>query len=268
MPISVKKFQQKILNYYDTHRRQLPWRTTTDPYAILLSEIMLQQTQVDRVIPKYSQFLTTFPTIQTLAQTPLRKVLRCWQGLGYNRRALNLRAMARILVQQHDGKVPQNFDDLKKLPGIGQYTANAVLAFAFNQPVPVIETNIRAVFIHFFFPNDVKITDKQLMPYILKTIYAPHPNRWYQALMDYGTMLKKTTPNPTKKSAGYTKQSPFQGSLREVRGAIIRELSKKSFTSRTLKKKIGFDEKRYALSIKALVKEKMIIKKNNIISIL
>ena len=188
---------------------------------------MLQQTQVERVIDKYLQFITVFPDIETLARAPLHGILKVWQGLGYNRRALALKQIALMVVEQHKGKVPCSLDELVKFPGIGKNTASAIMAFAFNQPAAFIETNIRSVFIQFFFPERDTISDEEILPLVSKTLDKSNPRQWYSALMDYGTFLKKNHTNPGRKSRHYSKQSPFDGSNRQVRGRIVRFLTQR-----------------------------------------
>lgn len=222
----IESFQMHILSYYQDHGRFFAWRKTGNPYHILVSEIMLQQTQTDRVISKYEAFLQAFPTIQNLADAPLRLILSFWQGLGYNRRALALHKAAQIIVQEKRGVIPNSTEQLQQLPGIGPYTAGAICAFAFNMPTVFIETNIRAVFIHFFFKETSKIHDKNIRTLVKQTLYQKDPRSWYYALMDYGVLLKKKTKNPNKKSIHYTVQSKFKGSNREIRGTIIRLLTK------------------------------------------
>src|SRR3989338_11480528 len=136
-----KKIQQKILSWYKKNKRDLPWRKTTDPYAILVSEMMLQQTQVDRVLSKYKAWLQEFPTMQHLARAPPAVVLRCWSGLGYNRRALHLQKAAQIIVEKYHGEFPQTSELLRALPGIGPYTSHSLLIFAYNQDEVTVDTN-------------------------------------------------------------------------------------------------------------------------------
>jgi A/G-specific adenine glycosylase len=183
---------------------------------------MLQQTQSSRVIPKYKAFLEAFPNARALAESSVRDVLSLWQGLGYNRRALLLKRTAEAIVTKYKGRFPKTQDELVALPGIGPYTASALMAFAYNTPTVMIETNIRAVFIHFFFPKSKKVPDAKLLPLIEKYMDREKPREWYNALMDYGSMLKATVPNPSRKSKHHTKQSKFNGSMRQIRGAIIR----------------------------------------------
>ncbi len=195
-----KKFQEVIFTYYRENKRIFAWRETIDPYAILVSEIMLQQTQTERVKIKYAEWLVHFPTLESLATAPLQKVLLHWQGLGYNRRALALKKCAEIITSTYKGKFPIDYDKLLTLPGIGPYTAGAVMAFAYNKPYPVIETNIRTVYIHFFYGDKFgQIDDKELLPLTEKTLPRVASAKWgarewYYALMDYGVMPFTSTP--------------------------------------------------------------------------
>lgn len=225
-PTDITAFQRFIYRFYDqAGRHTLPWRTVVTPYRVLVSEIMLQQTQVDRVIPKYQAFLEQFPTTEALAVAPVSEVIKAWQGLGYNRRGLNLQRAAQMMMQQFHGQLPTTTEELLSLPGIGSYTAAALQAFAFNQPSVVIETNIRTVFIYHFFPNREQVTDAELLAVIEQTVDRTEPRRWYSALMDYGTYLKSIFPNPTRRSTQYSKQSQLEGSNRQVRGLILKALS-------------------------------------------
>lgn len=219
-----KQFVKKVKNYYKRYRRSFPWRDTRDPYEIFISEIMLQQTQTDWVMKKYDFFLKRFPNVKALARASLKNVLAAWSGLGYNRRAKMLRDAAKILVQKHGGKIPRTEKELIALPGVGKGTAGAIQAFAFSEPAVFIETNIRAAFIHEFFGRKKIVLDNEIMPLIEETLDRKNPREWYCALMDYGAMLKKTRPNPNKKSAHYVRQSPFEGSDRRIRGLILRRL--------------------------------------------
>ncbi len=224
-PAAIRSFRQKIYRYYRAHGRALPWRTTRNPYHILISEIMLQQTQVDRVIQKYKEFIACFPDFKTLAGAPLRRILQVWQGLGYNRRALYLKKTAEEVAEKFNGRLPRTVEALTGLPGIGRNTACSIAAFAFNQPVVFIETNIRSVFIHFFFNDREEVHDREILPLVETALDAENPRAWYSALMDYGVMLKKTHPNPSRKSAHHQKQSKFEGSNRQMRGMIIKLLT-------------------------------------------
>ena len=224
---SLPKFKKLIWDYYREHQRVFAWRKTTDPYAILVSEIMLQQTQTDRVAKKFPEFLKIFPTFTALAPAPLADVLRAWQGLGYNRRAIALQKIAVRVLSEFGGHLPNNPEMLETFPGIGPNTAGSICAFAFNEPTVFIETNIRTVFLHHFFPEADEVHDRQLLPLIEQTLDRKNPREWYYALMDYGVQLKKLHKNPSRRSAHHTKQSKFVGSDRQVRGAIIRHLVNK-----------------------------------------
>jgi len=218
--------------YVKNGRHQLPWRSKPTPYRVMVSEIMLQQTQVDRVIPKFNTWIKQFPTIQALARANTRSVLLAWQGLGYNSRALRLQRAALAIVKNHKGVIPKTRTELEALPGIGPYTAGAVMAFAYNNPEVFIETNIRRVFIYHFFKNRTEITDNELLPIIKRMLDTKNPKKWYSALMDYGsTIPRQILHNPNLKSKHYTKQSKFNGSIRQVRGAILRHLLQHNSTT-------------------------------------
>jgi A/G-specific adenine glycosylase len=220
----LQQFQNIMYAYHRANPRPMLWRETTDPYRILISEIMLQQTQVERVKIKYAEFLTAFPTIHELAAAPLANVLQVWQGLGYNRRAIFLKRCSEEIVSFYGGHFPRSVAELQSLPGIGPYTAGAVAAFAFGIAEPLIETNIRTVFIHFFFHGREKVSDGEIMPLVAATLDQGNPREWYYALMDYGGMLKQTHPNPGRRSRHHTQQSRFEGSNRQLRSSILREV--------------------------------------------
>jgi A/G-specific adenine glycosylase len=222
--LSPQAFQDRIYAYYREHARTFPWRETYDPYHILVSEFMLQQTQVQRVLLKYPSFLAAFPTFESLARSGLKEILACWQGLGYNRRALALKSTAEIVVQAYAGELPHDPEELMRLPGIGRSTAGAVLAFAFQIPAAFIETNIRRVFIHCFFSGQGAVSDARIMPLVEATLDRANPRVWYYALMDYGTMLKERFVNPNRQSAHYGRQAPFEGSRRQIRGRIVKAM--------------------------------------------
>ena len=223
--MTVPEFRKIIWAHYKKHgRHDLPWRKTHDVYKILVSEVMLQQTQVERVIPFYTKFIKKFPTAKKLAAARLSAVLVAWQGLGYNRRAKMLRAAAASLSS---GKLnsPRSAEELEKLPGAGPYTARAVAAFAWNKDEVFIETNIRTAVIHHFFPKRKKVSDADIEKILTQALPKGRAREWYSALMDYGASLKKAGVSHNAKSAAYAKQSKFAGSLREARGAILRALA-------------------------------------------
>jgi A/G-specific adenine glycosylase len=227
-PALLSQFKASVWQFYREHGRIFAWRETDNSYHIVVSEVMLQQTQTYRVEPKYEQFIEELPTIEALASAPLHTVLGLWQGLGYNRRGKYLHELAQCVVKHHQGTVPDNPESLIALPGIGKATAASICAFAFNKPTIFIETNIRTVFIHSFFGNKDGVDDKELLPLIEATLDCTNPREWYYALMDYGVFLKKNLPNPSRKSKHHTKQSTFKGSDRQIRGEIIRLLTKTS----------------------------------------
>ncbi len=221
----VRSFRSTIYTHYHTHgRHELPWRKNMTPYRILVSELMLQQTQVDRVIPKFNAFVKAFPSFRALAKAPTKQVLSLWQGLGYNRRALGLQQCAQKVVAEHKGKLPDTYEELVTLPYIGPATASALCMFAFEKPAVYIETNVRAIYIHHFFPRKKKVSDTELLPLIEQTFDTKHPRAWGSALLDYGSHLKKQMPNPSRRSKHHTIQSRFEGSNRQIRGAILRTL--------------------------------------------
>lgn len=223
-PKEITSFRKHVYQYYKDHGRDLPWRKNITPYKIFISEVMLQQTQVDRVIGKFKSFIKRFPSFKALAEASIPEVLEEWQGLGYNRRALMLKKAAEMVHQEYKGKLPQNRDELIKLPGIGEATSGSLAVYAYNKPEVYIETNIRAVYIHHFFKNTENVHDKKLIPLIEQTLDKEKPFNWYSALMDYGTILKKSVTNPSRKSKHYVKQSTFEGSNRQLRGQVLKIL--------------------------------------------
>lgn len=262
--MKVTEFKKAVWDYYQKEgRHTLPWRKTRDPYRILVSEIMLQQTQALRVVPKYREFIKKFPTLKKLREADTRELLKAWSGLGYNRRALYLKRTAEVIQEKYGGKFPKDFETLITLPGIGKYTASAILAFAYNKPVSFIETNIRSVFIYHFFKNKKSVSDSAIFPYIEKTLEEKNPREWYWALMDYGSYLKKLNGNPSRASAHHFTQSKFKGSLREARGAIL----KRFLTSTHLRKKdlekLGFESTRLTLAIDGLLKDGLLQKRGD-----
>jgi A/G-specific adenine glycosylase len=223
-PTEVFHFQEIVWQYYKKNYRPMPWREQPTPYWVLVSEIMLQQTQVERVRPKFTAFVAAFPTIDSLAQASLGEVLQLWSGLGYNRRAKFLWQAAQAVVRDYGGVIPSTFGELTKLPGIGKNTAGAILVYAFGLPVVFIETNIRSVYLHHFFADQHDITDTQIIELLEQTLDTEHPRDWYWALMDYGTHLKQTAGNNIARSRHYTKQTAFSGSHRQLRGKVLKLL--------------------------------------------
>ncbi len=252
--MNIRAFQKEIWNHYYEHKRDFPWRRTKDPYRILVSEIMLQQTQAPRVAAKYRSFLKKFPDLKTLAEAKTAEVLQEWQGLGYNRRALYLKRCAEAVVKEHNGKFPRDFKKLCALPGIGPATAGDLMAFAWNLPVPLIETNIRTVFIHFFFKSRKKVNDKEIMPLIGKTLDKGNPREWYWALFDYGAFLKQGG-NPSRRSAHHVRQSKFEGSYRQKRAKVLRSILENSTTVSAVQIQTGVGMKELKKIMEDLEKE-------------
>lgn len=260
----IRLFRDEIYSYYHEYGRVLPWRETDDAYQIAVSEIMLQQTQVDRVVGKYLEFVERFPSWEGLAGASLEDVLSAWQGLGYNRRGRFLREMARVVVDEYGGVLPPDEELLVKLPGVGRATAASIRAFAFNLPSIYIETNVRTVFFFFFFMEGVDgaltpVSDEALTPLVEATLDRENTRTWYNALMDYGTMLKKKYGNLSVRSAHYRGQSPFKGSNREVRGKILRILlANGAMTPGQLVSMTGESSDRISYGLETLVGEGMV----------
>ncbi len=217
-------FIRMITGFYAQGRRPMPWREVITPYSVVVSEIMLQQTQVPRVMEKFPPFIRQFPDFPSLSVAPLAEVLGAWQGLGYNRRGRYLHAIAVRVMEEWGGVLPPDPSLLVTLPGIGPATAGSIAAFAFNLPVVFIETNIRRTFIHHFFPGDEPVPDSRITPLVAATLDRDHPREWYYALMDYGTWLAGQVENPNRRSRHYSRQSAFEGSDRQIRGRVLRIL--------------------------------------------
>jgi len=260
----IRAFQTIIYDYYKIFGRNFAWRQTVNPYSIVVSEIMLQQTQTGRVVAKYEQFLKRFPNFSSLAQAQLHNVIVCWQGLGYNRRGKYLWQLAKIVQGDFGGILPKDPKVLQTFPGIGKATAASICAFAFNEPTVFIETNIRTVFTKFFFSDDVlSVHDNQIEPFVTATLDKANARIWYYALTDYGVGLKKYFPNLNKRSAHYNKQSRFEGSDRQIRGKILRLLAQEKLVN---KKELDFlckDKNRLQKIILQLQKEKLITKRSD-----
>lgn len=239
----VSAFRSAVYAHHRDNPRPMPWRVTDDPYRILVSEIMLQQTQVERVKLKYAQFLAAFPTVQSLADATLAEVLQIWQGLGYNRRAIALKRCAEAIMTDHGGQFPASIAVLEDLPGIGPYTARAVAAFAGGVAEAMIETNIRTVFIHFFFHDNPQVSDRQIMPLVAATLDHTNVREWYYALMDCGVLLKQRYPNPGRRSSAHTRQSRFEGSNRQQRSRLLKEIMRQpGITARQLQSVLTADQ--------------------------
>lgn len=263
----ITDFQETVWEYFRTHSRSMPWRENPSAYNVLVSELMLQQTQVSRVIPKFEAFMARFPDIMTLAVAPLADVLVAWNGLGYNRRAKFLHEAAKRIVAEYDHAIPDTLEQLVTLPGIGPNTAGAIVAYTHDQPVVFIETNVRTVlFHHFFNETSVKVSDKELMALAEQVLDREQPRQWYWALMDYGTHLKKTAGGRLDSSKHYKKQSPLKGSPREMRGRILKALTEGALSEMILREQVQADE-RFAPAVEDLVREGLIVQKDDAISL-
>lgn len=263
------QFRRVIKAYYRTHGRDLAWRHTRDPYKILVSEVMLQQTQVERVRTKYPEFIARFPNFRALAAASLSDVLAAWQGMGYNRRALALKRLAEIVMREHGGVLSKDPKVLDSLPGIGWATACAIMAFAYQRPFPFIETNIRRVFIHFFFSRKRKISDAKILALVASTLDTRNSREWYYALMDYGSYLARIVPNPNRRASQYRRQTRFEGSERQLRGRILTFLTRRGAAVRigTLARIFGGSHSRIKKVLDDLAKEGFIIIRSNRISL-
>ena len=265
--ITVSSFQSLVWGAYRKHgRHHLPWRIpqlkirkdgSVDPYRVMVSEIMLQQTQVDRVVPFYTAFISQFPTVKKLSEAPLSAVLKRWQGLGYNRRAKMLHQAAQTIVTYG---MPREVAALQQLPGVGPYTAGAIAAFAYNDDVLVIETNIRTAIIHHFFLEAGKVTDTEIRTVLERVLPKGRARAWYSALMDYGASLKRSGSSHIAQNPKHVPQPGFVGSRREVRGALIRALTSGPRSLRECRnlfsagRKIQVDEALRALCVEGLIR--------------
>ena len=268
-----QKFQDTVWQHFELHgRHDLPWRVpessgSFDPYKILVSEMMLQQTQVPRVIPKYFEFLARFPTVRVLAEAPLGDVLTAWSGLGYNRRAKFLWQTAQDVTNDFGGIFPRTVEELTRLPGVGKNTAGAIIAYAHNQPIVFVETNIRTTYIYHFFENREDVSDEEILALVRQTLPAGKGNYrdWYWALMDYGSLIKQTIGNLNKLSKSYNKQSVFMGSRRQIRGQIIKLLADKPLSKSELGRRIT--DERLESVLDDLTREKLIKESSGLYSL-
>lgn len=249
-------FRRFVLNFFAKKGRSFPWRETRDPYEILVSEVMLQQTQTERVLQKYPQFLKQFPTCADLASASVGEVISVWQGLGYYRRALNLHRAAQAIVRDFDSHFPKEVEILRTLPGLGPYTAAAVATFAYGRVSPMIETNIRAVYLYCFFPKRKSVTDKEVAKIVEATIDRRDPRRWFYALMDLGVELKRQRKKINHRSKHHAKQSSFEGSHRQVRAAVLRVVTdKKKVKTGEILNLLPYEPERIAKALRELERE-------------
>ena len=246
-------FSHFVWQWYATHKRDFIWRETSDPYHILLSELMLQQTQTERVIPKYTLFLNTWPTLNALCHASLTDVLYAWKGLGYNKRAKALHSIASLSEQYHY-TLPPDESVLLSFPMIGPATASAIRSFAFGQKSIYLETNIRRVIIHHFFSTSEKVHDKEIREILMSLMeIQDDAKNWYYALMDYGVNLKKIGINPNRRSSHYKKQSPFENSHRQIRSTLLFIITTEGIQKESdLIEKSSFEEERILYALQSL----------------
>lgn len=267
-PAEIAAFRDAVYGHYREFKRDLPWRHTRDPYQILVSEMMLQQTQVSRVVSKFVEFVGRFPTARALASAPLGEVLETWAGLGYNRRAKMLWEAAKALVEKHSGILPSTYEGLRALPGIGDYTASAILAFAFGTGRPLIETNVRAVIIRHFFPRKKDVSEHEILSLTEQTLDRENPRDWYAAFMDYGAHLKANEGNHARRSAhhGKVKKTAFAGSMRQVRGEVLKEVLAKrgranaAAVARSVAARLGVDPEKSSAALDGLLRDGLLKK--------
>lgn len=278
-----------LLQWYDRHgRHHLPWRKTTDPYKILISELMLQQTQVPRVQPKYEAFITAFPTLQALANADRASVLRLWQGLGYNSRAVRLHALAKVIIAERSGRLPTSSEELLTLPGIGPYTAGALVIFSQRKPAASVDVNIERVLKRVYFTPSQLPTKKDIAALQLKLIQHAEPHHLHAALMDLGSAIctarspkcgecplyKRCRTRGVRPDEIRTvpKQSRFMDSTRWWRGQILKVLlqgpaAEQHIIYRIKQQPDADDEERCAKAIASMTREGIIRKNKKLLKI-
>jgi A/G-specific adenine glycosylase len=262
----IREFQELVWEKGRELYRDMAWRRDTRPYYVLVSELMLQQTQVSRVEVKFAEFIARFPTVESLAEAQLADVLVLWNGLGYNRRAKFLWQAAQMIQSEFAGQFPDTLDEVIRLPGVGKNTAGAIITYAFNQPVVFVETNIRTVYLHHFYADRDDVTDAEIADRLAETMDMEHPREWYWALMDYGSWLKSQRLGHISGSKHYAKQSKLAGSVREMRGRILKTLANGPLDETKLKHAVNADE-RYVKAKQDLIAERLITQTNKTISL-
>lgn len=260
-------FVIRVKDYYLQHKREFPWRETTNPYFVFLSEICLQQTQTSRMILKFEELIKAFPTVESLATATFTHVLSHWSGLGYNRRAKYLLEAAKIIVEKYGGVFPPDPKLLDELPGVGFNTAAAIVVYSFNIPVAFIETNIRRVYIHHFFEGKEDVADDQILQIVETTIDRENPREWFWALMDYGAYLSKVVTNPNRRSKQYSRQSKFVGSVRQVRGSVLRILLNAPSNYETILDQVEGNKEHTKVALEQLTNERMVVLKDGLYSL-
>ncbi len=262
--LTPQKFRSLVHGFYAESGRDFPWRKTSDPYRILVSEIMLQQTQTSRVEERYPEFLRAFPTVCDLANARQADVLALWQGMGYYRRARNLHKAAEMVCNEFGGAIPREYESIRLLPGVGDYTAAAVTAFAFNKPAAMIETNIRAVYLYAWHPNRRDVTDKELLSLIERTMDRKRPREWFYGLMDFGVALKRARPRIHERSKHHVKQSRFEGSDRQLAARILKAIvaAESPISMRAIQQALDSDPTRVGCAVERLIHDKLVARTN------
>jgi A/G-specific adenine glycosylase len=254
--LSPQMFQRVILDFYRTNGRTFAWRTTTNAYRIAVSEVMLQQTQTERVSEKYPPFIKRFPTWKSLAKATTAEVISMWQGLGYYRRALHLHRAAKVISEQYHGRLPGSVKELQAIPGFGPYTSAAVLTFSKNEPLPMLETNIRDLYLYTFFSGINGVHDREILEKVRQTIYHRDPRRWFYALMDAGVELKRARKGTNRRSRHYTRQSAFMGSTRQVRAAVLKLLAERGpLNLLSIAGQLAFGQDQIEVALEALCRD-------------
>ncbi len=267
--------REALRSWYAPRRDAYPWRGSHDPYAVWVSEVMLQQTQASRVVPAFGSFLRRFPTVRALAAAARRDVVRAWGGLGYNRRAVRLSEAARVIVRDHGGRIPRDPAALRELPGVGPYTAAAVASLGFGDPVAVVDTNVRRVVARVHLGIDGHDAPAREVATLADAwLDRDDPVTWNQAVMDLGREVCRPKPRcdvcPLARvcrfrlagsiaGRGPKRQGPFEGSTRQVRGAVVRALrSHPSLTRTRLSAETGFTRERIDDAIGTLVTDGLV----------
>ena len=248
-----QQLSETVWQYYREHSRAMPWRDDPTFYHVLVSEIMLQQTQVERVRVKYDEFMARFPSVEKLADAKLSEVLKLWQGLGYNRRAKFLHDAAKRIAAEGQ---PRTFNQMVDLPGIGKNTAGALMNYVYNSPTAFVETNIRTVYFHHFFPDALEVHDRELLELVESTMDRENPREWFWALMDYGTFLKKQGYGRLSTSKHYKKQSKLEGSLRQMRGIIVKRLAEGPRTMTAFAREVN--DERFTPALDGLIRDGLV----------
>ncbi|VVB60515.1 G/T mismatches repair enzyme [uncultured archaeon] len=255
---TVQRFQKKVFSFYQQNKRELPWRNTTDPYKILVSELMLQQTQVSRVISYYERWIARWPTISDLASASRAEVLKAWMGLGYNTRAVYLHKAAQKIVAEYDGDVLTAMKQYQEIPGVGRYTAQAVQIFSRNTDLVTVDTNIRRIFIAEFHLSE-ELSMRELWGYAEQCLPLGRSREWHNALMDYGAL------HQTAKKTGIrsvSQQSEFEGSDRQRRAAVLRLLLSGPASFDTIHRALGGERMKIRKILGKMVDEDLLVLQN------